>query len=248
MKVAHGHCLNRYPVWFTNSALNIVSDVAIFLAPMPVLSQLRLPRRQRMALIVVFGLGAFVCLISMLRLRALYNISVSKDVTWDNGAAAAWSSLEVNVGIICASLPPLRKPISRVFPKIFHSTSGGNTSREATIRRPSRASALKRFPIAQEAANWARASHTPADYGRNDAMCGLDSKIECVSYESDGETVTEIAHSGIKVLTTTTQEVQVTEITELKTVVYPREKWHKGPIADFDIERMGSESRSEYRA
>ena len=48
------HSLN---VWWTNSALNIVTDLAIVLLPMPVLTKLQLPRRQKYALVGVFALG-----------------------------------------------------------------------------------------------------------------------------------------------------------------------------------------------
>lgn len=37
--------------------MNIATDIAIGLLPLPVLKQLQLPKRQRIALMVVFGLG-----------------------------------------------------------------------------------------------------------------------------------------------------------------------------------------------
>lgn len=52
-----GHCLNQAAVWFTNAALNILTDFAVFLLPMPCLKELHLPRRQKYGLMAVFALG-----------------------------------------------------------------------------------------------------------------------------------------------------------------------------------------------
>jgi hypothetical protein len=52
-----GHCMNQYAVWFTNAAVNIVTDFAIIILPMPVLRSLDLPLKQKRALMLVFALG-----------------------------------------------------------------------------------------------------------------------------------------------------------------------------------------------
>lgn len=65
------------------------------------------------------------CIISILRLSALYAISTSSDVSWDNPLAAIWSSLEVNVGILCSCIPTLKGCITRYFPTLFPSSSYG---------------------------------------------------------------------------------------------------------------------------
>lgn len=75
---------------------------------------------------VVFGLGGITCVISILRLSALYAISKSSDVSWDNPLAAIWSSLEVNVGILCSCLPTLKGLVTRYFPSLFSNRSWGS--------------------------------------------------------------------------------------------------------------------------
>lgn len=52
-----GKCMNLYAMWFTNAGMNIAIDIAIIVLPLPVLSKLQLPRRQKQALIVVFAFG-----------------------------------------------------------------------------------------------------------------------------------------------------------------------------------------------
>lgn len=52
-----GKCMNEMAVWFANAAINIVTDIAVFLLPMPALKQLQLPARQKYGLMGVFALG-----------------------------------------------------------------------------------------------------------------------------------------------------------------------------------------------
>jgi hypothetical protein len=62
-----------------------------------------------------------VCIVSILRLQSLVSISNSTDPTYDNPAAATWSSVEINVGIICSCLPLLRPLFNRFLPGVFTS-------------------------------------------------------------------------------------------------------------------------------
>lgn len=192
-----GKCLNRHAIWFSNAAMNILTDFVIFILPMPVLRELHLPRRQKCALIGVFALGAFVVLTSVLRLKSLYTISVSRDVTWDNGGAAAWSSVELNVGIICASLPTLRKTISKFFPAAF-SASEAYVYYGSASGSKNRKSGLRRWPEASETGGPSMISET----GKNTTV------IEMLP---QGGVQTELVQGKIRVMTVTTQEIFVQE-------------------------------------
>ncbi|KAI4654260.1 uncharacterized protein J4E78_007305 [Alternaria triticimaculans] len=114
-------CLNQFAVWFTNAAINILTDFAIILLPIPVIQKLNLGKRQKIGLISIFAVGGFVCLVSILRLQSLVAISNSADPSYDNPPAATWSSVETNVGIICACLPLLRPLITHWLPRAFPS-------------------------------------------------------------------------------------------------------------------------------
>lgn len=59
---------------------------------------------------------------SICRLHALYVLSHTTDITWDNPGTAIWSAIELNVGILCASLPTLRAFFIRIWPKAFLSS------------------------------------------------------------------------------------------------------------------------------
>lgn len=55
---APGHCINLEAFWFSFSAFNIVTDIAVLILPIPVLVGLQLPKRQKISLIFVFALGS----------------------------------------------------------------------------------------------------------------------------------------------------------------------------------------------
>lgn len=52
-----GHCLSSPGLWFSNASMHIATDLAILIIPIPALAALDLPKRQKVALIVIFALG-----------------------------------------------------------------------------------------------------------------------------------------------------------------------------------------------
>jgi hypothetical protein len=83
-----------------------------------------MPRRAKYALMGIFALGGFTCIVSILRLESIYAASNSgKDASYNSSMAALWSSLEINTGILCSSLPTLRALVARTFPRLFASTT-----------------------------------------------------------------------------------------------------------------------------
>lgn len=56
-EVHTSHCLPEGPVWYANAAMQIFTDVVILILPMPLLSKLHLPWRQKIGIMLVFGVG-----------------------------------------------------------------------------------------------------------------------------------------------------------------------------------------------
>lgn len=50
-------CIPNLPFWYINAAGNIVTDVAIFVLPLPVIRGLKLARAQKLVLVGIFSLG-----------------------------------------------------------------------------------------------------------------------------------------------------------------------------------------------
>ncbi|KAF3932469.1 hypothetical protein ABW19_dt0204392 [Dactylella cylindrospora] len=112
-------CIPREALWFANAGLNIFTDFSIALLPLPVIFKLKMPKRQKIPLMMIFALGFFICVVSILRLRFLIILSRSMDPTWDQPATAYWSAIEMNISIVCACLPALKPLVSLVAPTIF---------------------------------------------------------------------------------------------------------------------------------
>ncbi|EAQ93100.1 hypothetical protein CHGG_01335 [Chaetomium globosum CBS 148.51] len=119
------HASPAYPFWYINAAGNIITDIVIFVLPLPALCRLNLRRGQKLALLGVFSLGFFTCAISVIRIQYL---KLSADVTWDNVGASCWSIGEVCSGITCACLPTLRPCFARCLPALRTQRGGGESS------------------------------------------------------------------------------------------------------------------------
>lgn len=55
-----GHCLSFEALWFFNASMNIATDLTLLILPMPLITQLQLPKRQKFALMGVFALGGLL--------------------------------------------------------------------------------------------------------------------------------------------------------------------------------------------
>ncbi|KAM5454668.1 hypothetical protein MaudCBS49596_001965 [Microsporum audouinii] len=114
-----GSCINLTAFWYANAALHTLTDVMILILPMPVIKGLKLPQRQKLALIVVFALGVFVCGTSITRMLTLNTSSKASDVNEETALSTLWTTIEANTAIICACLPMIRIPLSKLIPSLF---------------------------------------------------------------------------------------------------------------------------------
>ncbi|KAI0481248.1 hypothetical protein GGR56DRAFT_688849 [Xylariaceae sp. FL0804] len=109
-------CLPEVKIQTVNAIGNMITDVIVLLLPMPVVWKLSLKKAQKLALMGIFGLGFFTCVISMLRLVFMREIGV--DISYDAVAITSWSQAELTTAIICSAMPALRPLMSRIFPSL----------------------------------------------------------------------------------------------------------------------------------
>ncbi|KAF3024103.1 hypothetical protein G7054_g13495 [Neopestalotiopsis clavispora] len=100
-----GTCINMNAQTYTCAALNIILDLVIFFIPIPQLMKLDLNMKKKAGIILTFLVGLFVTICSMIRLRALIGWTESTNSTMDFAKLAAWSLVELDVGVICACMP-----------------------------------------------------------------------------------------------------------------------------------------------
>ncbi|TLS22090.1 uncharacterized protein PpBr36_09335 [Pyricularia pennisetigena] len=109
-----GSCINIKAVVWVNGALSVILNAWMLYLPLSQLHGMNLPRRKQIIIGVMFGLGAFVSVVSVLRLQGLNNYGYSVvDPTWDYYPSVIWSVLEFTVGILCACLSAARGVLLR---------------------------------------------------------------------------------------------------------------------------------------
>ncbi|KLJ10831.1 hypothetical protein EMPG_09845 [Blastomyces silverae] len=117
--VGGGKRINTRAFWYANAVFNISTDFIIVGLPVPVIAKLQLPTGTKIALYGVFTVGMVVCVTSILRITTL-DIAISHlDTSWTNIGSSMWTVIESNLDIICACLPPLWRPLSVAFPRVF---------------------------------------------------------------------------------------------------------------------------------
>jgi hypothetical protein len=71
------------------------------------------PMREKAALVGIFSLGVFSTIASVVRLHSIRIYTESTDPFFDSVPINLWSMVEVNVGILCASIPSLKALFSK---------------------------------------------------------------------------------------------------------------------------------------
>ncbi|KAJ5312061.1 hypothetical protein N7508_002891 [Penicillium antarcticum] len=102
--------------------INMVLDILVMVLPLRQLYNLNLSTRKKAYVMCMFSLGIFVTLVSILRLNSLIHFASTTNLTWDYVSVGYWSTVEVDVGVICACLPAIRSLLRRVSPGLFGDT------------------------------------------------------------------------------------------------------------------------------
>jgi len=140
-----GQCMSIVTLFLCSAPVNIITDLAILVLPIPVLTGMRLPQRQKTILVVTFALGIFVTIVDVVRIYYLQQASddqaifhtrlgTGTDFAYNASTALMWSAVEVNVGIICACIPTLKPLVKRILPSMItdHSRNGSENNKTAS--------------------------------------------------------------------------------------------------------------------
>ncbi|KAF5020017.1 hypothetical protein F66182_7953 [Fusarium sp. NRRL 66182] len=138
-----GRCANINAVTWSNASINIALDFYILAIPLSQLRALNLDWRKKIGVGMMFSVGIFVTIMSILRLVATMKLGTANP-TWEFYELSRWSTIEINVGIICACMPSLRILLVRLFPKLLGTSqryynygsnrpTGGNTNKSRTL-------------------------------------------------------------------------------------------------------------------
>ncbi|GKT43042.1 satratoxin biosynthesis SC1 cluster protein 4 [Colletotrichum spaethianum] len=123
-----GTCLDINAIAWAHAGISIVLDFWMLALPLSQIKSLNLHWKKKIGVAMMFFVGTFVTVVSILRLQSLVQFAKSQNPTWDQFDVATWSTVEINVGIICACMPSIRVILVSFFPKIMGSTRNGTSN------------------------------------------------------------------------------------------------------------------------
>ncbi|KAK8128726.1 hypothetical protein PG984_009834 [Apiospora sp. TS-2023a] len=121
-------CINRPAFYFAQASFGIATDIATVILPLPMLRSLHLPLKQKIGVSVVLTMGAFVCVVSIIRLQSLYTLLTDSDLTINTVNALMWVILELTLSIIGGSIPALKPFAQRHCPILLGSSRNASTN------------------------------------------------------------------------------------------------------------------------
>ncbi|KAF9737638.1 hypothetical protein PMIN06_003911 [Paraphaeosphaeria minitans] len=108
-----GKCGNATQAYLSAHIINLVLDIAVALAPIPVLAKLQLKKAKKIEITGIFALGIIICAITIARIILIKDL-VPMDTTYTSSHIFFFTILEPLLGIILACLPVLRPAMTQI--------------------------------------------------------------------------------------------------------------------------------------
>ncbi|KAI6778528.1 uncharacterized protein J7T54_005052 [Emericellopsis cladophorae] len=121
---ATAKCINREAFYFAQAGLGIATDVITVVIPLPWLKTLKLPTRQKFYVGIMLTMGAFVCIVSGIRLQSLKVLLSDRDLTRNTVLALMWCVLELNLSVIGGCIPTIKPLLKEFFPRLLGTSLG----------------------------------------------------------------------------------------------------------------------------
>ncbi|KAJ4323698.1 hypothetical protein N0V94_001757 [Neodidymelliopsis sp. IMI 364377] len=100
--------------------INLFGDLCILAVPVSSVIRLKVEKTQKIAILLIFMLGSFVCFASMYRIITITRLVQTRDISWAKSDVFIWSSVEPSIGIISGCLPTLRPLMLHVMSSWFN--------------------------------------------------------------------------------------------------------------------------------
>ncbi|KAF5022704.1 hypothetical protein F66182_5252 [Fusarium sp. NRRL 66182] len=131
-RFATGKCVDNAVLYIVIAIVNIASDLILFIIPIPVIVRLKMPVGQKVGAAIMFGVATMTVATSVVRMVYLPSLLGAVDIPWVAAPANVWAFTEVNLFIICGSMPTFRKFFKRFIPKWMGSSGRSHPSKPAT--------------------------------------------------------------------------------------------------------------------
>ncbi|WVF69060.1 hypothetical protein IAT40_003834 [Kwoniella sp. CBS 6097] len=131
----NAQCIDVISLYLSTAPINILTDLAILLLPLPILTSLRMEYRQKVVLVTTFIVGGFVTIVDVVRIAYLQQALKAERLLGDSGRVGAtvklgdftyyisfalmWSTIETSVGLMCCCVLVLKPLVMRVIPAML---------------------------------------------------------------------------------------------------------------------------------
>ncbi|KAL4780061.1 hypothetical protein BJX76DRAFT_339165 [Aspergillus varians] len=140
---AEGHCMDpdsQQIFYEANGILNIITDILIYVVPIPMLWRVRISRRRKAAILGVFSVGVLSIAAGCVRYDFVRKLAHNEDQYYYLADSLNWCSIEIYVAIFCGSAPSLSVLVKTIAPAILGSsdrtaTTHGNPSDQGPSHR-----------------------------------------------------------------------------------------------------------------
>ncbi|KAH5377370.1 hypothetical protein HBI81_036470 [Parastagonospora nodorum] len=99
-----GDCLTMVTFTYFTNISNLITDIWVFLMPIPMIWHLQLQTKKKLIISLIFCFGLATCIVSSIRLTVVLGRG-SPDFTWYYVPLGAYSVFEPLGGILCTNIP-----------------------------------------------------------------------------------------------------------------------------------------------
>ncbi|KAK3934314.1 hypothetical protein QBC46DRAFT_400152 [Diplogelasinospora grovesii] len=117
-----GRCINPVILPYLSGASSSATDLYVLILPVRLLCGLNVELKRKLKILVVFAVGLFACVASLVRLGMTPILQSDFDATWNIATIGLWATLEVNVGIICSCVMLLPAFLDHHLPASIHAS------------------------------------------------------------------------------------------------------------------------------
>ncbi|THV55721.1 hypothetical protein BGAL_0004g00430 [Botrytis galanthina] len=124
-------CINKEDLYRWGPIVNIATDIAMLILPMPIIWNLHTTRRLKLGLTLTFLTGSLGLIISIIRIPIFFQANSFTDGTYTGAELMIWTQLETACYLISACLMTLRPLLEKVGQSRIVQTIKGSRPGEA---------------------------------------------------------------------------------------------------------------------
>ncbi|KAF4838548.1 Satratoxin biosynthesis SC1 cluster protein 4 [Colletotrichum tropicale] len=137
------HCMTaatQQKFWDATGAIVVVTDLCLWLCPLPMVWSLQLPIRQKIAVSAVFALGIVSVAAACTRFYYVRKLASTKEIYQQFAESLIWYSLEIYLAIFCGCTSAFKVFLRKHFPSLLGSLASktryvlGSSGKNGNVR------------------------------------------------------------------------------------------------------------------